>query len=87
MGIPICRAGNCNGRDYINDCVIWALKIFVGNLLEVGGKRFFVLNKTENPTVGTMFDAFRSGHYVNIVLTMFLRELFTSLWTLLLVIP
>ena len=33
--------------------VIWALKIFVGNLLEVGGKRFFVLNKTENPTVGT----------------------------------
>ena len=37
--------------------VIWALKIFVGNLLEVGGKRFFVLNKTENPTVGTMFDA------------------------------
>ena len=67
--------------------VIWALKIFVGNLLEVGGKRFFVLNKTENPTVGTMFDAFRSGHYVNIVLTMFLKELFTSLWTLLLVIP
>ena len=67
--------------------VIWALKIFVGNLLEVGGKRFFVLNKTENPTVGTMFDAFRSGQYVNIVLTMFLRELFTSLWTLLLVIP
>ncbi len=59
----------------------------MGNLLEVGGKRFFVLNKTENPTVGTMFDAFRSGHYVNIVLTMFLRELFTSLWTLLLVIP
>ena len=45
------------------------------------------MNKTENPTVGTMFDAFRSGHYVNIVLTMFLRELFTSLWTLLLVIP
>ena len=40
--------------------VIWALKIFVGNLLEVGGKRFFVLNKTENPTVGTMFDTFRS---------------------------
>lgn len=20
MGIPICRAGNCNGCDYINDC-------------------------------------------------------------------
>lgn len=46
-----------------------------GKSSEVGGKRFFVLNKTENPTVGPMFDAFRSGHYVNIVLTMFLREL------------
>lgn len=67
--------------------VILALKIFVGSLLEVGGKRFFVLNKTENPTVGTIFDAFRSGHYVNIVLAMFLKELFTSLWTLLFVIP
>ena len=67
--------------------VVWALKIFVGNLLEVGGKRFFVLNKTENPGVGAMFDTFRSGHYVNVVLTMFLKNLFTSLWTLLLVIP
>ena len=67
--------------------IILALEIFVGSLLEVGGKRFFVLNKTENPTVGTIFDAFRSGHYVNIVLTMFLRDLFTTLWSLLLVVP
>ena len=43
--------------------------------------------KTENPTVGTIFDAFRSGHYVNVVLAMFLKNLFTSLWTLLFVIP
>ena len=67
--------------------IILALEIFVGSLLEVGGKRFFVLNKTENPTVGTIFDAFRSGHYVNVVLAMFLKNLFTSLWTLLFVIP
>ena len=67
--------------------IILALEIFVGSLLEVGGKRFFVLNKTENPTVGTIFDAFRSGHYVNVVLVMFLKNLFTSLWTLLFVIP
>lgn len=53
--------------------IILALEIFVGSLLEVGGKRFFVLNKTENPTVGTIFDAFRSGNYVNVVLAMFLK--------------
>ena len=40
--------------------IILALEIFVGSLLEVGGKRFFVLNKTENPTVGTIFDPFRT---------------------------
>ena len=62
--------------------------IKTGGLADVvGGKRFFVLNKTENPTVGTIFDAFRSGHYVNVVLVMFLKNLFTSLWTLLFVIP
>lgn len=67
--------------------VVWALKIFVGNLIEIGGKRFFVLNKTETPSVGTILDGFKSGQYVNIVLIMFLKNLFTALWTLLLVIP
>lgn len=67
--------------------VMWALNIFVGNLIEVGGKRFFVLNKTEMPSVGTVLDGFKSGQYVNIVLTMFLKNLFTTLWTLLLVVP
>ena len=64
-----------------------ALNIFVGNLIEVGGKRFFVLNKTEETSVGTILDGFKSGQYVNIVLTMFLKDLFTALWTLLLIVP
>lgn len=63
------------------------LRIFIGNLLEVGGKRFFILNKNGTPDVATIFDGFKSGHYGNIVLTIFLRGLFISLWTLLLVIP
>ena len=63
------------------------LRIFIGNLLEVGGKRFFILNKNGAPDVATIFDGFKSGHYGNIVLTIFLRDLFISLWTLLLVIP
>ena len=59
------------------------LRIFIGNLLEVGGKRFFILNKNGTPDVATIFDGFKSGHYGNIVLTIFLRDLFISLWTLL----
>lgn len=67
--------------------IVLVAKVFVGNLLKMGGYRFFILNQTAQPGIGTLLDGFRSGHYVNIVLTMFLRDLFTTLWSLLLVIP
>lgn len=67
--------------------IVLVAKVFVGNLLKMGGYRFFILNQTVQPGIGTLLDGFRSGHYVNIVLTMFLRDLFTALWSLLLVVP
>lgn len=63
------------------------VKIFVGNLLLVGGSRFFIENQTGTPGAGMLGSAFRSGQYGNIVLTMFLRSLFIGLWSLLFVIP
>ena len=67
--------------------IVLVAKVFGGNLLKMGGYRFFILNQTAQPGIGTLLDGFRSGHYVNIVLTMFLRDLFTTLWSLLLVVP
>lgn len=67
--------------------IVLVAKVFVGNLLKMGGYRFFILNQTAQPGIGTLLDGFHSGHYVNIVLTMFLRDLFTALWSLLLVVP
>ena len=67
--------------------IVLVAKVFVGSLLKMGGYRFFILNQTAQPGIGTLLDGFRSGHYVNIVLTMFLRDLFTTLWSLLLVVP
>lgn len=67
--------------------IVLVAKVFVGNLLKMDGYRFFILNQTAQPGIGTLLDGFRSGHYVNIVLTMFLRDLFTALWSLLLVVP
>ena len=67
--------------------IVLVAKVFVGNLLKMGGYRFFILNQTAQPGIGTLLDGFRSGHYVNIVLTMFLRDLFTTLWSLLLLVP
>lgn len=63
------------------------LSIFVGNVLRVGGYQFFIANRTEMPSVGQMFGSFRGGNYGNIVLTMFLKDLYVMLWTLLLIIP
>lgn len=66
---------------------IFLLIIFVGNVLEVGGKRFFILNGSSRPEMGEMLYGFKSGYYGNLVLTMFLRNLFIFLWGLLLIIP
>lgn len=63
------------------------LNIFVGNVLRIGANKFFVQNRTEMPRVGDIFDGFRSGHYGNIVLTMFLKDLYVTLWTFLFIIP
>ena len=67
-------------KNYVSAVVVLIVlvaKVFVGNLLKMGGYRFFILNQTAQPGIGTLLDGFRSGHYVNIVLTMFLRDLFT----------
>lgn len=53
--------------------IVLVAKVFVGNLLKMGGYRFFILNQTAQPGIGTLLDGFRSEHYVIIVLTMFLR--------------
>lgn len=67
--------------------IIIILKIFIGNMLIVGGKRFFMENREYNSRVSTVFYGFKSGNYGNVVLTMFLKDLFIVLWSLLLVIP
>ncbi len=67
--------------------IFMIVKIFVGNLLLVGGSRFFIENQTGTPGVGVLGSAFRSGQYGSIVLTMFLKGLFIGLWSLLFVIP
>lgn len=65
-----------------------ALSVFIFNPLEVGGCRFFTENATSEDTpVDRILHAFKSGSYLNVVLTMFLKGLFTILWSLLLFIP
>lgn len=61
--------------------------IFIGNVLEVGGRRFYIENLYSRPGAGRVAYGFTSGYYWNVVKVMFLRQLFIFLWSLLLVIP
>lgn len=63
------------------------LKVFLGNVFLVGGNRFFIENRTKKAGVKTVLAPFRSGHYGNVVLTMFLMNLYIALWTMLFIIP
>lgn len=68
-------------------CVI--MRIFVGNPVTVGQSRFFMESRALKASagIGKAFWVFKSGHYLNVVKIMFLRDLYTTLWTFLLIIP
>lgn len=69
--------------------IIEIVKIIVGNALIVGAQKVFIENATndEKTKFGTIGFVFSNGHWKNVAITMFLRDLFIALWTLLLVIP
>ena len=66
--------------------VVILLDVFICNPIEVGCKRFYVRNLNESAQVGNVGFAF-DNHYKNIIKTMFFRDLYTILWTLLFIIP
>lgn len=69
--------------------LILIFTVFVGNPMNIGGKRFYMESSAiqRSAGVGTVFYAFGSGNYLNIVKTMFIKDLFIFFWTLLLIVP
>ena len=62
------------------------IDVFICNPVEVGCKRYFLRNLNEKAQVGNIGYAF-DNNYKNITKTMFFRDLYTVLWTLLLISP
>lgn len=62
---------------------------FVGNPVRVGCCTFFMESKRQqkNAGVGKLFWGFEGGRYKNIVAVMFMRWLYITLWSFLLLIP
>ena len=66
--------------------IISVLAIFLLYPLQVGAQRFFVVSHYQQAELGELGYAF-SNSYMNVVKTMFLRQLYIFLWSLLFVIP
>ena len=63
------------------------IRIFVLAPFEVGGARFFLENSMQKAGLGTMLFGFQNGYYGKTVWTLFLKNLYIFLWSLLLLIP
>ncbi len=63
-----------------------AITAFISNPIEVGCNRFFLQNLNEPANISEVAYAFDNS-YKNVVKVMFFRTLYTTLWTLLFVIP
>lgn len=67
--------------------LVVAFRVLVGYNLEVGGRRYFLMAAQGNENLSNAFNNIKSRYYVNVLSTMFLRSLYTFLWSLLFVIP
>lgn len=66
--------------------ISFVLHAFVLNPIEVGGKRFFFKNLNEKASIKELLFAFEN-QYMNVVKTLFFRDLYVTLWTLLFIVP
>lgn len=65
----------------------FVLRVFVLNPIHVGCMKWFLRNRAEDkPKMRAVVEVFSEG-YIRVVAIMFLRDLYTFLWALLLIIP
>lgn len=67
--------------------VTYVIKIFLLNPLKIGVCSFYYNNVDSYGELKDLGEAFDSGFYKNYVLTMFLKDLYIGLWSLLFIIP
>ncbi len=62
-------------------------QMLIGNIMTVGGRRFFMENREHKTEMSQLFWAFKGGRYSNVVIVMLARTVKTFLWSLLFVVP
>lgn len=74
------------GMICVSSLIVLLVRIFVLKPVEVGCRKYFLYTYKGEQPVGTIFSAFHSS-YLNIVKTMFFKDLFLLLWSLLFIVP
>lgn len=68
--------------------ILWIIfRVVLGYLLEIGGRKYFVKAAEDRVNMNHLVYFFRKDYYMNIVGTMFYRDVLLFFWTLLLIIP
>lgn len=63
------------------------IHVFIASVFEVGGRKYFIHATHEEFNINHIMFGFKKGKYMNIILTILLRNVFLFLWTCLLIIP
>lgn len=66
---------------------LFLFRIFVGYMLEVGGRKYYIQAALKDIKLGYVGFSFKKDGYLNVLKSMFLMGLYLLLWTLLLIIP
>jgi hypothetical protein len=64
-----------------------AIRAFLGYPFEVSGKKYYTSASLGHVDMGFLGYGFTCGNYLNVVKTLFVRDIFIFLWSLLLIIP
>lgn len=68
---------------FIAGIVAYLFTVVIADPLIVGGKRFFIkARKKKNTKIGTIIEVFKNGNWFNVVIIMFLRNIYNALWYL-----
>nr|WP_302598165.1 DUF975 family protein [uncultured Cellulosilyticum sp.] len=67
--------------------VILCIRLFVGYMIEVGGRRFFIKAAQGESNMSYLGSSFNRNDYWDVFKSMLYRDVLTFLWTLLLIIP
>lgn len=67
--------------------VFLLLRILLGYMIEVGGRKFFIKAAEGSTDMGNLGYCFKDGRYSSVLITMLLRDIYLFLWFLLFIIP